>query len=236
MSNKPESPTTALVNIACNIVIPVYILNNFTDNLGALKALLFALAFPIGFFLFEYNRTKKTNWISVLGIINTLLTGGFALFQLEGKWFTVKEAAFPLLIGIFVYLSSFYGKRPFIESLLLNPNMLKLDVLEKALEANNSKVDFYYHVKKTNVYLAYSFFLSAIFNCILALWIFTEIDPTLAEVQRSAILNDQISRMTWMGYVVILLPSIVCLFFIFQYLAKGIHKHTGIHMMELMQK
>ncbi len=233
---KKESPMAALTNIAFNIAIPVIVLNKFTESFGALNTLLLALAFPTAYFLYEYYTTRKTNWISILGFLNTLLTGGFALLQLEGKWFAIKEAGFPLLIGLFVYFNSFYGKKPFVEQLILNPNMFRVDELEKALEEKQTKTSFYTHLRKTNVYLSYSFFLSAILNFVLAYSIFTKIDSTLTEIQRSVILNEQISRMTWMGYLVILVPSLVCLFFIFQYLAKGIKKYAGLDMMELMHK
>lgn len=235
-TNKPETPTTALINIACNIAIPVIILNKYTESLGALNALVFALAFPLGYFLYEYYRTRKTNWISVLGFLNTLLTGGFALLQLEGKWFAIKEAGFPLLIGLFVFFNSYYGKKPFIQQMLMNPNMFRMDLLEQALNERQTNNDFFAHLRKTNVFLSYSFFLSAILNFGLAYVIFKAIDPTLPEMQRSAILNEQISQMTWMGYLVILLPSMICLIFIFQYLAKGIYKYTGLEMMDLMQQ
>jgi hypothetical protein len=235
-TNKPETPTSALINIACNIAIPVIILNKYTESFGALNSLLLALAFPLGYFLYEYINTRKTNWISVLGFLNTLLTGGFALLQLEGKWFAIKEAGFPLLIGIFVYFNSYYGKKPFVQQMILNPNMFRMDQLEQALKEKQTTEAFYLHLRKTNVFLAYSFFLSAALNFILAYAIFKTIDPTLSESQRSIILNEQISQMTWMGYLVILLPSMICLVFIFQYLAKGIFKYTGLQMMDLMQQ
>lgn len=233
---KPETPTSALVNITCNIVMPVFVLNKYTDELGALTALVVALAFPFGFFIYEYIKVGKANWISVLGFINTLLTGSFALFQLEGKWFAIKEAGFPFLIGAFVFFNSFYGKKPFVEKLLLNPSMFLVDELNAALSEKKTTAAFYKHLRKTNIYLSYSFFLSAILNFVLAFAIFKEIDPTISVLERSNILNEQISKMTWMGYLVILLPSIACMFFIFQYLARGIKEYSGLQMMDLMKK
>ncbi|MCB0348660.1 MAG: hypothetical protein KDD37_07480 [Bdellovibrionales bacterium] len=233
---KQESPMSALANIAFNIALPVIVLNKLTESLGAFHTLLLALSFPTLFFLYEYYTTRKTNWISILGFLNTLLTGGFALLQLEGKWFALKEAGFPLLIGLFVYFNSFYGKKPFIEQLILNPNMFKVDELEKALVEKQTKTNFHQHLKKTNVYLSYSFFLSAFLNFVLAYNIFTKLDAGLTEVQRSNALNEQISRMTWMGYLVILIPSLICLLFIMQYLAKGIRKYADLDLMDLMHK
>ena len=94
-----------LYNIIFNIVLPVVILKQLTERTNPTFALLLALSFPIAYFFYEYYKTKTKNLISILGFLNILFTGGLALYQVKGIWFAVKEAAFPLIIGIGVYIT-----------------------------------------------------------------------------------------------------------------------------------
>ena len=83
-------------------------------------------------------------------------------------------------------------------------------------------------LKKSTHLLSYSFYLSAILNFALARYIFTEIDQTLSETERSAILNEQIAYMHWMGFVVIALPLTLFTGYILYHLVQGIKKYTEL--------
>ena len=87
---KDESP---LLNLGINIVLPVIILKQLSERINPTVALVVALMFPVGYFLYDYIKLKKKNLISVLGFVNILLTGGLALLNAKGIWFAVKEAA-----------------------------------------------------------------------------------------------------------------------------------------------
>jgi len=238
IKKQKESPSSMLINILFNIVIPVMVLKKLSvggEN-APLIALLVAISFPVVYFIYEYIKLGKRNWISVLGFFNILLTGGFALMQLEGIWFAVKEAGMPLLIGIFVLLSPKISKASLIESLILNPSFFKIDMLKEKLKMNSKEKEFKRHLRKTNVFLAYSFFLSAILNFLLAIYIFTDIPVNLTANEHSTMLNSQISDMTWMSWLVIAIPSMICLGFIMQYLSKGIKDFTGLSLFDLMDQ
>lgn len=233
---KPESGSSAIANLLFNIVLPVILLEKLSDRFGAdgpLIALIVALSFPLGYGLFEYLKFKKRNWISLLGFLNVLLTGGFALMSLEGIWFAVKEASIPLLIGLFV-LASAYRKKPFIEILIYNPNFMDIERMEKELQERGNERAFHKHLRNSTLFLAGSFFLSAVLNFVLASLIFTKIDPSLELLEQQKILNSQISEMTWKSYLVIMLPSMICLFLILRYLALGISKFTGLKFTEVL--
>lgn len=233
----PPAPKqeNALLNIAFNILIPVLILNKLGKHIGPLPALGLALIFPVGYGIYDLIERKKINAFSILGLLNVLLTGGLAVIGLKGFWFAVKEAAFPALIGFFV-LGSAFTKKPFIQSLFLNPSLMKTEVLQERLEANNKVQAFHDHMKKATIWLSLSFALSAALNFILARRIFINIDETLSAEQQSLVLNDQIADMTSWSFLVIMVPSVIFLMAIFWYMMKGVKNLSGMNTEDLMRE
>ena len=239
-SSKSTSPSVkrenSIVNILFNIVIPVVILNKVGTllKLSPGITLLIALAFPVIYWVYDLVQRRKFNYISVLGFLNILLTGGLALLKVTGFWFAVKEAAFPTLIGLFVLFSAF-SQSPFIQTLLLDPSLVDTEALHAKLKENNSTDKFKLLLKNATLLLSASFALSATLNFVLARRIFTEIDPQLPEEQIANTLNSQIADMTALSMPVIMVPSIIFLIVIFMYLLKGIKKLTGVSLEELLR-
>ncbi len=223
----PAKQENGLVNILINVIIPVFILNKLSSRLGAPLALGLALAFPLTNGTYDLWKKKKTNYFSLLGLINVSLTGTLALLHLGGTWFSVKEAVFPSLIGVFVIISSF-TKKPFIETLLLNPQLMHLDLIHEKLEFQGRWKEFELHLRKCTQLLALTFFVSAVVNFFLALRIFVPIDVNLEVAEQATMLNEQIGKMTLYASGVILIPSMFMLSGILWYLLKGIQKATGL--------
>ena len=100
-----KETSEGILNLLVNIVIPVFILTKFSseESLGPLYGLLTAISFPVVYSLYDFVSKKKLNVFSVLGFVSVLLTGGFALFQLDGFWFAVKEAAIPGVFAILIF-------------------------------------------------------------------------------------------------------------------------------------
>ena len=156
-----------------NIIIPVLILNKGSRlGLTAVQALLIALAFPLVNGVYSLIKDKKINFISVLGLANILFSGILTLLALGGIWFAVKEALFPLLIGVFVFASS-RTQKPFFETMFLNPSIFQLDKLDAALDSEEKKKAFEKLIIRSTQYLSLSFLLSAVLNFGLSLYIFT---------------------------------------------------------------
>lgn len=229
-----QKPENGLWNILFTIVIPVLILNKLSPKLGALNALIIALAFPIGFGLFDLIRKKKLNWLALLGFINVTVTGSLAVLGLGGIWFSVKEAFFPGIIGIFIFLSA-KGENPFIRSFLLNPHTMNVDTIENKLKENSKEPEFLRHLKISTQLLSYSFFLSALLNFLLAQRIFLPLDSDLDAEAKSQLLNQQIAEMHTWSFIVILVPSVLFLMGILWYLLKGIRELTGLKSDEILK-
>ena len=97
-----------LIELLVTLVIPSLILMKLSgpENLGAVQALLLALAFPLFWGARDLWRRRKLNLFATLGLVSVLLTGGIGLLQLDTRWLAVKEAAIPGLIGLAVAISA----------------------------------------------------------------------------------------------------------------------------------
>ena len=202
---KNENP---LANILINILFPVLILNKGGKYMDPRWTLLLALALPLGYGIYDYLNRGHKNYVSLIGVVNILLTGSLALLSLNGIWFSLKEASLPLILGVIVLGSAWTGN-PAARMMFCNPQILKMELIYERLAINLREGDFERLLRRTTLWLSLSFFISSALNFLLAYSIFKDIDPGLAASARETILNDQIARMTWMGYVVIALPLMV---------------------------
>lgn len=234
--DKKENP---FYNILFNIVLPVIILNKFSEFFpyehSSTYSLLLALSFPVVYGLKDYYVKKKTNFISVIGVLSIALTGGLALMQLEGIYFAIKEAAVPLFIALILVFSIFY-KKPFIKLFLFEMPMFQKDLITKKIEEHGQQKQFEQLMNKSTWYLAGTFVLSAILNFIIALLVFKKIDASLEEALQKQILNKQIADMTWMGYVFIAFPISFITLFLLAYISRDIKKMTGLGFLDILQK
>ncbi|MGE3682739.1 MAG: VC0807 family protein [Bdellovibrionales bacterium] len=205
---KTAQPENPFLNLIVNILLPVMVLNKGNNYLDPKWTLLIALSLPLGYGIQDYIRRGHKNYVSLLGLVNILLTGGLALMSLKGIWFAFKEASLPLVLGLLV-LGSAWTRNPAARMMFCNPQVLNLDLIQERLRAFQRESDFTLLLKRTTLWLSLSFFISALLNFLLAYDIFKDIDTTLSAAQRDQVLNEQIAQMTWMGFVVIALPLMV---------------------------
>ena len=167
--NTPPKKENLLVNILVNIIIPTLVLTKLSSEeyLGPTAALILALAFPIGYGLWDYKQRQKWNFFSILGLISVLLTGGISLLQLDPKYIAIKEAAIPAILGI-ATLASVYTRYPLVKTILLNDAVLELDKIDQALQNQGNQPQFDRVLKNASYLVALSFTLSAILNYVLA--------------------------------------------------------------------
>jgi hypothetical protein len=232
---KQENPW---LNLIFNVALPVYILNQLSKKLGEdgpLIALIFALALPLGYGIYDFALRKKMNAISVLGFLNVAFTGGFAILKLDGHWFAVKEGFFPLLIGIAVLGSNLFGK-PFLQTLFWNASVFHLQKIEEALAERGEHPSLHSVFRRGTYFFALSFLFSAIANYVLATNVFASIDQSLSPSQQSEILNQQIAKMTYQGYIVIALPMTLFMAGILWYIIQKLTKLTGLKLDEILNQ
>jgi len=214
-----ENPWLSLL---LNIVIPVLVLNKLSDpgRLGPTGALVLALAFPLGYGVWDRFRRRQWNPMSLIGLVSILLTGGIGLLRLDRIWFAIKEAAIPLVLGGAV-LVSLGTRRPLVRALLLNPSVIDMQTVERALEQRGARAQFDTLLVRGSWMVAASFLLSACLNFGLATWVLKS-DPGTAQF------NQELGRMTALSFPVITVPTLVVTVIALWYILTGIERATGL--------
>ncbi|MCP4323583.1 MAG: MFS transporter [Alteromonadales bacterium] len=217
-----------MIDLLFSIIIPSLILMKLSgeSDLGATGGLIVALAFPLGWGLFELIKYRKFNFIALLGLVSVLLTGGIGLFELDNKWLAIKEAAIPAVIGIAV-LASTFTRYPLVKAMLLNPDLMDVEKIKQQLELNNSTNAFEKRLMIATYFVGGSFAFSATMNYILAKWLVTSPAGTPE-------FNEQLGQLTLYSYPIIVLPSMLMLMGVFYYMWRSIRDLTGLKLEEVM--
>jgi len=227
VTQQEKKPSGFFSQLLFNIIVPVIILTRFSgeEHLGPSIGVAVALAFPLGFGLWELKKTGKFSFISILGIVSVLLTGGISLLELDVKYIAIKEALVPGLIAIAIFVSQ-RTKYPLLKTMLFNQNTLDVARIEKALaEKGNLEKLPKIQATASNI-LGGSFLFSSAMNYILAKMIV--VSPTGTEA-----FNNELGRMTALSYPVIAIPSMILFFVALYYLLNSIKKLSGLSLEEM---
>lgn len=218
-----------LFEIAITIIVPAVVLMNLSSDqrLGNTGALMLALAFPLGWGLWEGWARRKLSWLSVLGVVSTLLTGGIGLLALDARWLAVKEAAVPTLIGS-VILGSAWTASPLIRMLVFNATLFDVERVHKALDERHNTPAFERRLRTGTILLAGTFFFSAVANYLLTRWVVHS--PAGTES-----FNQELGRLTLLSYPIIAVPSMIMMMALMFWLARGAKALTGLDLGEMLQ-
>ena len=215
-------------NLLFNILIPVFILSKFSGEnaLGPAWGVVVALAFPIGYGLWEMRLTGKVNGFSVLGVVSVVLTGGISLLQLDPQYIAIKEAAIPGIIGLAVIISQ-KTKRSLVKLMVFNDKIIQIDKVDQALQQQGTVKAFEQSMTTVTYLVASSFFLSSLLNYLLAK-IVLQSPPGTTEFA------EELGKMTALSYPVIVIPSMVVLMGALWFLFKRLAKLTQLPLEELL--
>ena len=94
--SKPK-PENLWLNLIFNVALPTAIQSwgSGEKALGPKWGLIVALLFPLGYGIYDFVVRKRFNFISILGFVSVLITGGFGLLKLDVFWFAVKDGVLP---------------------------------------------------------------------------------------------------------------------------------------------
>ena len=223
-AERPENPWISLL---VNIAIPALVLMKLSgeDLLGPVYGLVVALVFPLAYGVADLFRRHKVNFISVLGVVSILLTGGIGLLQLDPKWIAVKEATVPLVIGLAVVIS-LKTPYPIVRTMLYNDKIIDIPTVEAHLAQYGTARAFERTLVNASWLLAASFFVSAVLNFILARVI-------VKSPAGSVAFNEELGRMTALSYPVIVLPSMAVMFVAMWYLFRSIRRLTHMKLEDI---
>ncbi len=228
MSSPSPKRENLLVNIVCNLVLPFLILSKLSGEtrLGPIWALVLALMFPLGYFCYDFAQRRQANFVSILGFVSILLTGGFALMKLDGIWFAVKEASIPTVIGLAVLLSM-NSKRPLIRQFVYNDQVINTPKVDAALTERGNEAAFKGLMRQAGWLVTLSFLISGVLNFVLARWLLTS--PSGSEA-----FNQELAKMNLLSWPVIVVPSMGMMMFALFRLFGGIKRLTGLELEEIM--
>lgn len=217
-----------LLNLAFNIVVPGFILSRLSgeDQLGPVLALLLGVSFPLGYGIYDLIVRRKWNFFSIVGLLSVSLTGTFALMELDGFWFAVKEASIPTLFGVAI-LATLGTGRPLVREILLNESVIDVSRLEAQLQSRGTQAEFDRLLRSATLWMSGSFAFSAVLNFVLA-------RVMLKSPTGTAEFTAELGRMTWLSWPVIALPSMMLTMIILWRLLGGIHTLTGLAMEDLL--
>ncbi len=226
---KPASKPNPLFEIAITIIVPAIVLMTLSgaDRLGPLRALLLGLVFPLGWGLWDGWRLHKLNWLAVLGVVSTLLTGGIGVLALDPQWLAVKEAGVPSVIGI-VILGSIWTRAPLIHVLVFNASLFDVERVNAALQVKGTAAHFEQRLRQGTVLLACTFFFSAVANYVLTRWIVTS--PAGSEA-----FNLELGRLTLLSYPIIAIPSMLMMMGLMYWLMRQAKALTGLGMDDMLK-
>ena len=218
-----------LIELLVTLIIPSLILMQLSgpEDLGAVNALLLALAFPLFWGARDLLMRRKLNLFAALGLVSILLTGGIGLLQLDTQWLAIKEAAIPGLIGLAVAVSA-HTRTPLVRVLLFSPALMNVERIRQGLGQRGNGDAFETRLTTATWMLGGSFFFSAAMNYFLATWIVVSPAGTPA-------FNEELGRLTLLSYPMIALPSMLIMMAVLYYLARSIRELAGLKLAEALK-
>jgi hypothetical protein len=217
------------LSLTFNIAVPAVVLMQGSRWFGLEPTpnLLLALVFPLGYGLHDFVTRRNVNFISVLGVISVLLTGGIGLLHLPKEWIAIKESAIPgvLALAILVSLKTRY---PLIRKLLFNDSIVHVERIEEMLQARDNRAAFERLLTQCTVLLSASFLLSAVLNFGLAKILIQSDTGTDG-------FNAELGQMTLWSYPIIVVPSMLITMLAFWKLLSGVQRLTGLGLEQLLK-
>lgn len=234
-TDKPPPRTeNTLMSLGCNVALPALLLGKGDDWLDAwlnpTGVLAVALAFPVGYFIWDYCRRRQASMISIIGFLGTLASGGLGLLKMDPFWVAVKEAAVPVLIGVVFPVADWLG-RPLVRTVLFNEAVFDLPRVLAAVAARGNTAALNRKTALASRLLAGSFVLSGALNFTLAR-LLVKTHPQVNAVA----FNQELGKMALWSWPVIVLPMMAVFVFALLRLFKAVQRLSGLSEAEIFRK
>lgn len=237
-----DKATKSLLNVLLSVLAPVLILDNCSASgdklwhLGTTWAMVVALALPIGCGIYSLVTERKIETMTAFGLLGTILTGVVTIYANTGNelairpdtpwWYAAKEAIIALLLAGATLVGG--GKEgSLLRACVYSDSIFDIrgiegTVREKGLLSNYTAV-----LNRAAFMTAGSLLFSAAMNFGLALYFLLPV-PDMPAAQQAVEYNYAVSKMTWMGYLIIGGPLLVTLFLVIRYLGRALLQLTGL--------
>ncbi len=156
-----------------------------------------------------------------------MLTGTLNQMKADGFWFAVKEAAIPTLFCAAILLSM-RTKRPLVNELLWNDQIIDTAKVETVLTERDRRSDLDRLLNRASFGLAFSFLLSAVLNFALARYL-------LKSAPGTPEFNAELGKMNGLSLPVIMLPTMIVTMVVLWKLMTGLTRITGLELDDILR-
>lgn len=211
------------VDILITIFLPLLILSQFAEPYlpNTTTRWVIGLSIPFLYGLVETSRKKQFNYIAFLGLLNVLALGGLRFVpNVTTDWYAARETVIPITLMLFFFISALRKSSRF-NNIFYNDQWLNIDKIEFTLEQNGNKNAIKGLLRQCLFLLAFTFFLIAVLNFMLAKTILTSPVESTKFIEQVGILNT-------LSFPVIVIPACIAIFLTYFRFFFGIKKITGL--------
>lgn len=236
--------------ILINIILPVLILSYCSEgdsdplsisgaerfwHLGPWAALAVALGLPLGHGLYGLYKKTKFSLLSILGVVAVLSTGLVSIYVVgpQGQihpntplLYGIKEGLIPLFIAACIWILKDKPSCLF-RALIYNDNLFDIRTIEQHLTSEQQQQGYRELIRQGVKFLVITMLCSSLLNVLLS-WLILRPVLTLPQADQQLAYNVALGKIMWIGFLVIGVPSLLCLFYVLRVLLRELAKLTGL--------
>ncbi len=237
-----DKGTKSLLNVFLSVLAPVLVLDHCSVtgdsfwHLGTTWAMVVALSLPIGCGIYSFVTDKKVEMLTVFGLLGTILTAVVTVYANTGEgmairpdtpwWYAAKEALIALLLAGAMLVNT-RKEGSMLRAFVYSDAIFDVKNIEKAVDENGNREQYDRTLDCAAYMTAGSLLFSALANFALALFfLLPVIDYPAAE--QPVHYNYAVSKMTWMGLLIIGVPLLATLMMVMRYLSSKLVKVSGL--------
>lgn len=238
-----EKGTKSLLNVFLSVLAPVLVLDNCSAapdgtwwHLGTTWAMVVALSLPIGCGIYTFATEKKVELLTIFGLLGTILTGVVTIYANTGGgeairpdtpwWYAAKEALIALLLAGAMLVNK-HKEGSMLRAFVYSDAIFDIKTIEQTVAATHNEPTYNKILDCAAYMTAGSLLFSAAANFALALYFLLPV-PEAEPSMQAELYNYAVSKMTWMGLLIIGLPLLLTLMLVMRYLCKRIASLTGL--------
>lgn len=237
-----DKGTKSLLNVFLSVLAPVLVLDHCSANgeawyhLGTTWAMVVALALPIGCGVFSFVTERRVELLTVFGLLGTILTAVVTVYANTGDglairpdtpwWYGAKEALIALLLAGAMLVNS-CKEGSMLRAFVYSDSIYDVKSIERAVEERGQRTAYDATLRRAAYMTAGSLFFSAAANFALALYFLLPVLDAPA-AQQQELYNYAVSKMTWMGLLIIGVPLLATLVLVMRYLSRRLADISGL--------
>lgn len=228
MTHNTTNGAMAWVRVGIAFVLPTIVLMTLSrpDRLGAVGAMMLALAFPIGLEVYNLFTKRKPSLMSLIAIAGVLFVGIMTVLRLGEEWLAVRRS----IVYVVAALAILFVVR--FRPHLIEKGLERVLDMEKVKAAGSEK-RVERELTRLSVRVGY---VTSIFLISIALASFFLTGVFITAPAGASEFNAQYAQLRIVSLVAISVPLLVGLTAILVYLVNKIEKLTGINAEHIIKK